>query len=221
MKTQFLDESQSRRRYYARKRHRIVLISLIAVAAAVIVPLCFALGNRHSDRSRSSSKAWYDVTIPDWIEQDLIDVDGVSRDGEKLEAFHDVVIHYVGNPDTTARQNRNYFNNPDSSVSAHFVVGLDGEIIQCIPLSETSAASNNRNGDTISIEVCHPDDTGKFNEATYRSLVKLTAWLLQAGDLSVDHVIRHYDITGKECPRYFVRNPEAWEEFLQDVRDYD
>ncbi len=190
------------------------------MAAAVIVPLCFALRSHHKSPSDSSSKKWYDAAIPDWIEQDLIDVDGVSRDGEALKEFHDVVVHYVGNPGTTAKQNRNYFNNPDSSVSSHFIVGLDGEIIQCIPLSEVSAASNNRNGDTVSIEVCHPDDTGKFNEATYRSLVRLTAWLLEIGDLSSDHVIRHYDITGKDCPRYFVQSPEAWEQFLQDVKDY-
>ena len=42
-------------------------------------------------------------------------------------------------------------------MSAHFLIGLEGEIIQCIPLNEKSSATNDRNRDTISIEVCHPD----------------------------------------------------------------
>ena len=31
---------------------------------------------------------------------------------------------------------------------------------------------------------------------------------------------RHYDVTGKECPKYFVEHPDAWEQFLADVEDY-
>ena len=74
--------------------------------------------------------------------------------------------------------------------------------------------------DTISIEVCHPDSTGQFTEETYASLIKLVAWLLDVGDLSEENVIRHYDVTGKECPRYYVRNPEAWDTFVSDVAAY-
>lgn len=157
---------------------------------------------------------------PAWVETDLISVDGKSRRGEKLLALEDIVIHYVGNPGTTARQNRGWFENPESEVSSHFIVGLEGEIIQCLPLDEVSSASNWRNSDTISIEVCHPDATGKFSEVTYASLVKLTAWLLENTDMDVSHVIRHYDVTGKECPRYFVQHEDAWAQFKADVAGY-
>ena len=68
----------------------------------------------------------------------------------------------MGNPGTTAQANRNYFAQPDTQVSAHFLVGLDGEVIQCIPLEEKSSATNERNRDTISIEVCHPDTWTQF-----------------------------------------------------------
>ena len=97
-------------------------------------------------------------------------------------------------------------------------MGLDGEILQCVPLWERSSASNHRNKDTISIEVCHPDDTGQFNDKTYASLVKLTAWLVRVGNLDTDHVIRHHDVTGKECPRWFVREPQEWEIFKENVK---
>lgn len=158
------------------------------------------------------------VTVPDWVDVQLIDVDGSSRRGVQLEGIRDIVIHYVGNPGTTARQNRDYFDSSASEVSAHFVIGLEGEILQCIPLTEKSSASNDRNRDTISIEVCHPDETGKFTEKSYASLVKLTAWLCQVCGLDSSHVIRHYDITAKQCPLYFVTNADAWRQFREDVQ---
>ena len=157
------------------------------------------------------------TSAPDWVDQQIIKVDGDSRRGVMLEGVRNIVIHYVGNPGTTAQQNRDYYANPSSEVSSHFVIGLKGEIIQCIPLHEKSSASNHRNKDTISIEFCHPDESGKFTDASYQSLVKLTAWLLDVCDLDSNDVIRHYDITGKQCPLYFVTHEDAWKKFLQAV----
>ena len=157
------------------------------------------------------------TSAPDWVDQQIIKVDGDSRRGVMLEGVRNIVIHYVGNPGATAQQNRDYYANPSSDVSSHFVIGLKGEIIQCIPLHEKSSASNHRNKDTISIEVCHPDESGKFTDASYQSLVKLTAWLCETCDLDSADVIRHYDITGKQCPLYFVTHEDAWEQFKKDV----
>ncbi len=157
------------------------------------------------------------VEVPDWVDVQLIPVDGASRRGDKLEAVNDIVIHYVGNPGTSAKNNRNYFANPESEVSAHFVVGLEGEVILCVPLDEKSSASNWRNRDTISVEVCHPDEDGAFTDAAYESLVKLTAWLCDEFGLTARRVIRHYDITGKKCPLYYVEHEDAWEQFRADV----
>ena len=102
---------------------------------------------------------------------------------------------------------------------AVILIGLEGEIIQCIPTWEMAYASNDRNADTISIECCHPDENGKFTDATYRSLVQLTAWLCAKYDLTADQVIRHYDVTGKICPKYFVEDEDAWVEFRRNVQD--
>ena len=63
------------------------------------------------------------------------------------------------------------------------------------------------------------DETGKFTDATYRSLVQLTAWLCVKFDLKEDQIIRHYDVTGKNCPKYFVENEDAWEMFKDNVWD--
>ena len=158
------------------------------------------------------------TSAPDWVDQQIIKVDGDSRRGVMLEGVRNIVIHYVGNPGSTAQQNRDYYANPSSEVSSHFVIGLKGEIIQCIPLHEKSSASNHRNKDTISIEVCHPDESGKFTDASYQSLVKLTVWLCEICDLDSGDVIRHYDITGKQCPLYFVTHEDAWEQFKQEIK---
>lgn len=207
-----------RRRYHARRRSRSrrhggagwVLLAVLAVIAAGIYGAARFAPRRRVARLEQA-------TILDTVEQALLPV-GYARSGERLEDIRGIVIHYVGNPGTSAINNRNYFAQETTEVCSHFVVGLKGEVVQCLPLWERSAASNQRNRDTISIEVCHPDDSGKFREDTYASLVQLTAWLCRTADLTPEQVIRHYDVTGKECPRYFVRHPDAWTAFLEDVR---
>lgn len=168
------------------------------------------------------------IPVPSWIEQDYINVSMKNRPGRALSGMNNVVIHWVGNPGTGAKQNRDYFedlNNPavnvkDISASAHFVVGLEGEIVQCVPINEVAFANYPRNDDTISIETCHPDWSGTYTQATYQSMVRLSAWLLESFDLTSDALIRHHDVSGKDCPKYFVDHPEAWEAFKQDVGSY-
>lgn len=182
-------------------------LPLILIALILVVLVVFAV--RRVNRE-----------VPSWVDVQLVQVNGAGRRGEPIETVHDIAIHYVGNPGTTAQQNRDFYNNPDTQVSSHFLIGLDGEIIQCVPLDEKSSATNERNRDTISIEVCHPNADGVFTDASYRSLVKLTAWLCDNFHLSRDRVIRHYDVTGKLCPLHFVEDEGAWEQFLADVKAY-
>lgn len=129
-----------------------------------------------------------------------------SRPQKPLEKVTKIAVHYVGNPNTSAAANRNYFENQKTAgryVSSHYIIGLQGEIIQCIPLDEISYCTNQANGYSISIECCHPDSTGKFTEATERSLAELCAFLLEKFGLCADDIIRHYDVTGKQCPLYW------------------
>ena len=155
---------------------------------------------------------------------DLLTPNPYSRPQMAIEEVKGIVVHYTANPGTTAEQNRSYFESlkdtQKTKGSSHFVVGIDGKIIQCIPSSEMSYASNDRNSDTLSIECCHKDETGQFTQETYDSLVELTAWLCGKFNLKVESVIRHYDVTGKECPIYYVEHEDAWEQFKKDVQKY-
>ena len=207
-----MSRSRYSRRFRRRRRRAgwLLLALIVGIAAG-------AFGVVRSAPRRRMARL-EQVSVPDTVEKALLPI-GSARSGQRLADIRGIVIHYVGNPGTTAMNNRNYFAKADTEVCSHFVVGLKGEVVQCLPLWERSAASNQRNRDTISIEVCHPDDSGKFREDTYASLVQLTAWLCRSADLTTEAVIRHYDVTGKECPRYYVRHPDAWKTFLADVQE--
>lgn len=208
----------------------LIMFAVVAVIAAAVYGILYAIDSgtdikqsiaavfTKQETGKERVQKLEQVQIPDWIDVRLLDVDGKSRSGEKLKDINAIVIHYVGNPNTTAQANRNFFNMEDTEVSSHFVVGLDGEIIQCLPIYERAVASNNRNGDTIAIEVCHPDESGKFNQKTYDSLVKLAAWLCkECGFKNRKNIIRHYDVVGKLCPLYYVEHKDAWVKLQKDI----
>ncbi|MFR8033706.1 MAG: N-acetylmuramoyl-L-alanine amidase family protein [Lachnospiraceae bacterium] len=197
-----------------RKRGHMAEIAVIVLIAAVAVAVgmkIFGIGPFYQP----------DVSVPSWVTQEFLTPNEYSRPQTPLGKVKNIVIHYVANPGTSAENNRNYFESlkdtHTTKASSHFIVGLEGEVIQCIPLDEYSYASNDRNGDTISVETCHFDETGQYTEATYQSMVRLAAFLCDKYRLTEDDLIRHYDITGKICPKYFVDHEDAWETFKQDV----
>ncbi len=208
------------RRGRGKRRRRInykMLYIRLGILILVILTLVMGISSCVSDRRRN---VVVDASQPD-IDVQLLDVNAYSRPGMETETITGIVIHYTANPGSTAQENRDYFNSLQYShateASSNFIVGLDGEIIQCVPTWEVAYASNERNTDTVSIECCHPDDSGKFTDETYRSLVRLTAWLCVKFGLTEEDVIRHYDVTGKNCPKYFVEHEDAWDEFRQNV----
>ena len=167
------------------------------------------------------------------ITKQLLTPNKYSRPVIPLKKVTKIAVHYNGGAGATAQNVRDYFESlkdqlPDSSgkywvnkdgtyrtwkgekiairwVSSHFVVGLGGEVIQCIPTDEYSYCTNQANGYSISIECCHPDTTGKFNEATEKSLAELCAYLCEQFGLDPEKdIIRHYDVTGKQCPLYWA-----------------
>ena len=203
----------------AKNKKKQFLFSMILLLTAALVTGFFVVrffaGHGIIDAPVTSEDVPRDM--PDWVTPALLPRGGESRSGVKIEEVHDLVVHYVGNPQTSAMANRNYFAMETTETSAHFIVGLDGEILQCLPLAEKSSATGNRNFDTISIEVCHPDESGRFSPKTRASLVRLLAYLCDKYRLTQDHIIRHYDVTGKMCPLYYVQNPAEWDALRNDV----
>lgn len=200
-------------------RRRIFIASIIVLSVLLIGAAAFLLSDIAREKTAVSKAR--DLEIPGWIDSQIIAKESGGRSGRELSAIKNIVIHYVGNPGTTAQNNRDYFDKESTQVSSHFIVGLKGEIIQCLPLNEKSAASNWRNKDTISIEVCHPDESGKFSSDTYNSLIRLTSWLCKSFYLNQNDVIRHFDITGKICPKFYVENEDEWDILKEKIGKYN
>ena len=175
------------------------------------------------------------------FEYHILTLNRFSRPGTPLKAVRGIVIHWVGNPGTSAKANRDYFeglktqNANDKNAcyaSAHFIIGLEGETVRCVPENEiayhTGAVQYNAaalnalhttypNNCTIGIELCHPDKTGKFEKETRDSARELCKELIKTYSIPQGNVFRHFDITGKDCPRYFVQNEHAWFDFLDSI----
>ena len=206
-------------------------ITIVAVAAVIILfafiwEMFYSGGSSESSENaplRARNAIQGEVDKLDWVTPAFLPINEYSRPGTIISEINAIVMHYIGNPGTTAEQNRNYFANLDITgeryASSNFIVGLDGEILQCVPVDEIAYASGDRNADTLSIELCHLDDTGRFTYETYVSAVRLAAWLCKEYTLTSNDLLRHYDVSGKECPKYFVQNEAAWEAFKADVAD--
>jgi N-acetylmuramoyl-L-alanine amidase CwlA len=87
------------------------------------------------------------------------------------------------------------------------------------------------NKNTISIEICSnlkagtsaaiPNHEGwYFTEAALDNAVKLVRHLMKTYGIQKGNVIRHYDVTGKLCPKYYAEHEDAWEQFKVDLDDY-
>lgn len=200
----------------------VLVISLAIFGAICLIYLMFSKLKKETPAEPEVSL--FVVSEPEF-DVELLTINEYSRPGLERETVKNIVVHYTANPGTTAKQNRDYFEGLKDTnytkASCHFLIGLDGEIIQCIPTSEVAyGVGGHENFTTISIEVCHPDDTGVFNASTYDSLVHATAWLCGKFDLTAKDVIRHFDITEKNCPKYYVENPDEWDRFIEDVSEF-
>ena len=198
-------------------------LGLLALVLLVIVGVTRHQKNKAVSADSPVTLSEVDENRPE-LDVELLTVNPYSSPGPALEKVNGIVIHYTANPGATAIANRNYFENlkdtHTTKASSHFVVGLEGEIVQCIPTAEIAYASNDRNSDTISIECCYKNEDGSFEQATYDSVIKLTAWLCAKFGLTSEDVIRHYDVTGKLCPLYYVEHEDAWAQFKKDVDTY-
>ena len=142
-----------------------------------------------------------------------------------------LVKHYVG-ATGGAEANCNYFYNKYVGASAHYFVGHNGEIWQCVEENDIAwhcgASSYKhdecRNSNSIGVELCvKKDKNGKwyYTEKTKKAAVKLFAYLMDKYGIAPDHVLRHYDVTGKTCGEPDVRSGnKVWSEFKKEISGY-
>jgi N-acetylmuramoyl-L-alanine amidase len=171
------------------------------------------------------------------VTEAFLSVNPYSRPGIKIKQIKGLVLHYIQNPGTSARMNRNYFESLKTHkniyASSHFIIDLSGEVFCCVPMDEVAYhCGENRkkgflytdfaiekfgvwpNAHTIGIEFCHLDLLGHYTEETVAAGYELCSDLCELYNLDpVSDIVRHYDITGKLCPRFFVDHPQEFEVF--------
>lgn len=228
-------KKQRARRRRVRRQHRLAVLMLLALTVGILLAeksfwqrfdmevLAQKADERAGRLPDVAATTGMELANPR-IQEDFLGISEYNRPGTELSAVNSIFVHYTANPKTSAAQNRSYFENlaqtHERAASAHFIIGYDGEIIQCIPLEEEAYAVIGRNSDSISIECCYISEDGAFTQETYDSLVYLLAMLTERYDLSTQDILRHYDCGGKLCPLYYVEHEDAWQRLLSDVEQY-
>ena len=145
-----------------------------------------------------------------------------------------IVIHYVGALGG-AKANCQWYAGGNRSASAHYYVDFDGSIWQSVEDKNIAwhcgakkyVHPECRNANSIGIELCVRNhgslaDTSRdwyFEDKTVMAAIELTKVLMEKYHIAPDHVIRHYDVTGKICPNPFVYNSGkyTWEYFKKAI----
>ena len=148
--------------------------------------------------------------------------------GGKRSKTTKIAWHYTGKSGVSAKSTvYNWFlpiakgQQGATYASAHFVMEQDGTIYQMIPMNYIAYTTNSANSYSIGIECSTTGKDDHYSDKEYVSMVKLGAWLAQYYKLDPrKDFIRHYDITEKICPKYFVKNKSKWEQFKLDCYNY-
>ena len=159
---------------------------------------------------------------------------GGSRTASQIQYL---VIHYTANDGDRAANNAAYFQNNVVKSSAHYFVD-DTTVYRSVPDLKIAWAVGGKkynnthltgggsmhgivtNTNSISVELC---DTVRNNvyqatEATLENAVSLCKQLMALYHIPVENVYRHFDVTGKFCPSYFI-DAEKWRTFKHRLED--
>ena len=152
----------------------------------------------------------------------------IPRDKKQIKF---IVVHYTANNGDTARGNLEFFSRSYVGASAHFFVD-ETEICCSVPFDRVAYHCGTsgkyvhpscRNTNSIGIEMCsRKDQSGKFyfKKETIDNCARFVAIQMKNYNISIENVIRHYDVTGKKCPAPFVESNSQWQEFKNLVMKY-
>ena len=139
-----------------------------------------------------------------------------------------IVVHFTANNGDTARGNGEYFARELTGASAHLFVD-DNEVVCSVSLdyvayhcgAEAYIHPKCRNSNSIGVELCSrldKDGMYYFTDETMDKAAELIRWLMKKYDIPIENVIRHFDVTGKNCPAPFVGAGQAdWEKFKEVI----
>ena len=142
------------------------------------------------------------------------------------DAIRYLVIHYTGNDGDSDESNARYFQNNVTQTSAHYFVDSDS-ITMSVPDeyiayhcgAKTYKHKECRNSNSIGIEICDDVRNGVIHPSakTIQNTIELVRQLMEKYNIPHEHIIRHYDVTGKKCPSFWVDNEKWKNEFWNRV----
>ena len=135
-----------------------------------------------------------------------------------------IVMHYTANNGDTAKNNCDYYHRVSGlQASAHYFVDEYG-VMQSVHEDDTAWHCGARaywhpecrNDNSIGIEMCsrkRADGSYYIKPETVANAAALARDIMQRYGIDTDHVLRHYDVTGKRCPMPWVDDPAQWTAF--------
>lgn len=137
-----------------------------------------------------------------------------------------IVMHYTANDGDTDEANGNYFANNVVKTSAHYFVD-DDSVTLSVPENYIAYHcgankyyhSSCRNSNSIGIEMCDTKRNGRYDvtEKTLINAIELVKSLMAKYHIPIQNILRHYDVTHKVCPAYFVNDITAWNTFKKRI----
>ena len=135
-----------------------------------------------------------------------------------------LVIHYTSNNGDTAKNNADYFAREKVGASAHYFCD-ESEIWQSVKDTDTAwhcgaktyKHPECRNSNSIGIEICMNDKSGKVRQGSIDTAAELARYLMKRYGILLANVIRHHDVTGKDCPAPMVSDPALWDAFKKSL----
>ncbi len=136
-----------------------------------------------------------------------------------------IVMHYTANNGDTARNNCDYYHRVGGlQASAHYFCDEHGamqSVRECDTAWHCGARAywhpECRNANSIGIEMCsrkRADGSYYILPETVANAATLAKDIMQRYGIDTEHVVRHYDVTGKRCPMPWVDDPAQWTAFL-------
>lgn len=143
-----------------------------------------------------------------------------------------IVMHYTANNGDTAQNNCDYYHRVGGlQASAHYFVDEHG-VMQSVRDGDTAWHCGARaywhpecrNANSIGIEMCsrkRADGSYYIKPETVANAAALAKDIMQRYGIDTDHVLRHYDVTGKRCPMPWVDDPAQWTAFKDMLKQND
>ncbi|QHZ46447.1 peptidoglycan recognition protein family protein [Bacillus sp. NSP9.1] len=165
------------------------------------------------------------------VVENFVKVNQYTRPGLKLPKVKGIVMHWTATPGASALNERNYFNGTciadQRYASAHYFIDRH-EVQQIIPEHEVAYHAHdknrcyvsflkpNANTTAIGVEMCVEKD-GEIHSETVQNAAELAADLCKRYGLSTDNIVRHYDVTQKNCPAPWVSDSSRLAAFRTTV----